>query len=1275
MTKLRHVLTCGAFAVVLAAAAAPAQTASTGFFGGPWRLPGIGYECPRCAVIDAVFFDNGGEGIAYHDTSPGNSGVWVRPGPDTDVDTWGPTDLSHPEDFWFITDTRAGEWLNYTVSVPTDGFYTMSFRVFSAGAGGTFHLEANGIDVTGPLAIPDTGSWAHISRASVRLAAGPQVFRLVMDSVGSSGQVGYFNRMVVQQEPFPLPGIVQAEYFDNGGEGNAYHDTSAGNSGGVGRASDVDLEATSDAGGGYNIGWVSAGEWLKYTVTVASAGLYTLDVRVASPGIGGTFHLEAKGIDVTGPLAVPDTGDWQSWVTVSQPSVPLAAGTQELRLVMDSVGESGAVGNFNWVSATSEGGESTPYGGTAAALPGLVQAEHFDNGGEGHAYHDASSGNSGGAYRATDVDLEGTSDAGGGYNIGWVSAGEWLNYSVQVATAGLYTIQIRVASPGVGGMCHLEVNGIDVTGAIPIPDTGGWQSWVTVSRSSVPLAAGTQVFRLVMDSVGSSGAVGNINWISATLELGGGSTPYGGTAATLPGLVQAEHFDDGGEGVAYHDASAGNSGGAFRATNVDLEGTSDAGDGYNIGWVSAGEWLNYSVNVVTAGLYTVQLRVASPGLGGTCHLEVNGIDVTGALAIPDTGGWQSWATVSRASVPLAAGPQVLRLVMDSIGSSGAVGNFNWIRVEPEQTSSPFRITAPAPGATLRTTAVSFRWEGAGDEFWLKIGSAPGQADLYASASLGPATEHSVSHVPLSGRTLYVELIRRVGNVSDSVRVQYTAPVRKGLAIITDFADRGLEDWTGPGMKSVDDVSLQLRTMEDHWAFLSRGLETFRWDILRVQLPRPAVSGAYSWWGEFRDSVITLARQQIDTRDYDVDSDGIIDASWLIVSIGDASLEYVIGGMSRNAGANLFVDGQASGSVQAGATGNFNHELGHCLGLPDMYGTYGTMSALTVMSYSWPVPPPDFSAFERVKLGWLTPQVVSQTTQGVWLPSAHDTLAAVKVPTSRPSEYFLIEYRRRPSSGYGAVDNDFNGLAIYHVLEGSSMWQDPPILKLEPADGAILPSQPVDPHDFASPDNPAAIYPIVLYSYFGDHQEVFRVDNVSWRDDGLAFDVTFSGPQPSSNLLANGSFETGRNGLPDGWTTGAWVAMPDAFVWPSPEALTGASSAHLNASSDNDIRWNQVVSTLVPGENYLLCGWLKGEGIGGSGAVGANVSLLGGFVRSQGLLGTFDWTQNCVGFVADTPRVEVACRLGFYASTNSGNMWCDDVTLEHVRRAFPPGDGR
>ena len=226
----------------------------------------------------------------------------------------------------------------------------------------------------------------------------------------------------------------------------------------------------------------------------------------------------------------------------------------------------------------------------------------------------------------------------------------------------------------------------------------------------------------------------------------------------------------------------------------------------------------------------------------------------------------------------------------------------------------------------------------------------------------------------------------------------------------------------------------------------------------MQLPQN-VLGAFPDWSLFRTAVAALARAEIDILEYDVNSDGNVDAAWLIVSSGDVPAPYGTGGASLHGGVNMFVDGQASKSVQDQATGNFNHELGHLLGLVDMYGDYGTMSSLTVMGNSWPVPPPDFSAYERIALGWMTPQVITATTAGVWLPSAHETFAAVKVPTTRAREYFLIEYRQRPASGYGSGETDghglpvqYDGLAVYHVFEGSSMAEKIPLMKLEPADG-------------------------------------------------------------------------------------------------------------------------------------------------------------------------------------------------------------------------------
>ena len=122
------------------------------------------------------------------------------------------------------------------------------------------------------------------------------------------------------------------------------------------------------------------------------------------------------------------------------------------------------------------------------------------------------------------------------------------------------------------------------------------------------------------------------------------STPFSGTPATIPGRIEAANFDNGGQNVAYFDNSSGNAGGAYRATDVDLEASSLGG--VDVGWIGPGEWLRYSVNVQQDGNYVVRFNVACPVQGGTFHLEMNGIDVTGPLVVPNTGSWQAWQVVS-----------------------------------------------------------------------------------------------------------------------------------------------------------------------------------------------------------------------------------------------------------------------------------------------------------------------------------------------------------------------------------------------------------------------------------------------------------------------------------------------------------------------------------------------------------------------------------------------------------------------------------------------------
>jgi hypothetical protein len=209
---------------------------------------------------------------------------------------------------------------------------------------------------------------------------------------------------------------------------------------------------------------------------------------------------------------VPDTGSWFTWRTISKP-VTLAAGRQSLRLVFDKVNVGGGSANVNWLRLSRAGAKSTAFTGTPSTLPGTVQSEGYDGGGEATAYHDTTFGNAGGAYRDNYVDIASTTDTGGGYIVGWTKAGEWLNYAVNVPTAGTYTLSARVSSNGAGGTFHVEFGGADKTGPITVASTGSWNTFRTITKT-VSLSAGIQTMRVVMDANGATNAVANFNYVS-----------------------------------------------------------------------------------------------------------------------------------------------------------------------------------------------------------------------------------------------------------------------------------------------------------------------------------------------------------------------------------------------------------------------------------------------------------------------------------------------------------------------------------------------------------------------------------------------------------------------------------------------------------------------------------------------------------------------------------------------------------------------------------------
>jgi hypothetical protein len=156
-----------------------------------------------------------------------------------------------------------------------------------------------------------------------------------------------------------------------------------------------------------------------------------------------------------------------------------------------------------------------PYGGTAWPIPGVIEAENYDTGGQFVAYYDTTVGNSGGQYRSDDVDIETCSE--GGYDVTGIKAGEWLKYTVNVESSGIYTMRARVASASAGGQFRIEFDGQDVTGPVSFPATGSGQTFINVDVNHVLLGKGQHTMRLLMDANDW-----NINWINF-FKLGGGS--------------------------------------------------------------------------------------------------------------------------------------------------------------------------------------------------------------------------------------------------------------------------------------------------------------------------------------------------------------------------------------------------------------------------------------------------------------------------------------------------------------------------------------------------------------------------------------------------------------------------------------------------------------------------------------------------------------------------------------------------------------------------------
>lgn len=163
-------------------------------------------------------------------------------------------------------------------------------------------------------------------------------------------------------------------------------------------------------------------------------------------------------------------------------------------------------------------------------------------------------------------------------------------------------------------------------------------------------------------------------------------TPYKGEIHSVPGKIEFEDYDEGGQNRAYYDEDMENQGGEYREDRVDIV-TND--EGYAIGYTSKGEWMEYTVDVKKAQTYDYEARVS-------CGLNTSGFqmfldnkDISGEVEVPNTVDWDTYTVVKGTTAEMAEGEHILKVLL-----TGGYANLDWVRfIGDEDETSVMEVDA------------------------------------------------------------------------------------------------------------------------------------------------------------------------------------------------------------------------------------------------------------------------------------------------------------------------------------------------------------------------------------------------------------------------------------------------------------------------------------------------------------------------------------------------------------------------------------------------------
>lgn len=316
-----------------------------------------------------------------------------------------------------------------------------------------------------------------------------------------------------------------------------------------------------------------------------------------------------------------------------------------------------------------------------SVLPGKIQAENY--------------------CAMEGIQEESTSDIDGELNIGWIDAGDFAEYRVDVSSAGQYTLVSRVASPAGSNGFDVMLND-SIIGSVLIPATGGWQTWQSIA-TSVELPAGVSNLKLAF-----KGGDFNVNWLDVVEDYVTYEPCDDVTAFALPGRLPVESYCE--------------------QSGVLFEDTSDVGGGQNLGWTDAGDSIEFRISANQYDEFDLNVRVASNVSSAEMEVFIDEESIA-IFDIPSTGGWQQWQTLTK-QVAVDSGEYRMKIVFNQGGV-----NVNWIEfdttdgttdpVDPPVTSidaGTYSIVNVSTGKALDVSGISFS-DGANVHQWAYGGGA------------------------------------------------------------------------------------------------------------------------------------------------------------------------------------------------------------------------------------------------------------------------------------------------------------------------------------------------------------------------------------------------------------------------------------------------------------------------------------------------------------------------------------------------------------------------